>query len=89
MTVRVGVSGVTTKTVAVAGSTTQVKKVVVGTPVRRVSSAGIQAAATIQSIGNVDASSLVNGSTLIYNSSSGFFETSVDLENQNVDGGSF
>ena len=41
MTVRVGVSGVTTKSVAVSGSTTQVKKVVVGTPVRRVTCSGV------------------------------------------------
>ena len=89
MAVRVGVSGVTTKSVAVAGSTTQVKKIVVGTPVRRVSSSGVQAAATVQSIGNVDSTNLQDGSTLVYSTASSKWVATVDLENQNMDGGSF
>lgn len=89
MAVKVGVSGVTTKSVAVAGSTTQVKKIVVGTPVRRVSSAGVQAAATIESVGNVNAANLQDGSTLVYSTAQSQWVATVDLENQNMDGGSF
>ena len=73
-------------TVAVPGTTTRVKKVVVGTPVRRVSSQG---ASTVQSIGNVDATSLEDGSTLVYSASNDKWVATVDLENQNMDGGSF
>jgi len=89
MAVKVGVSGVTTKSVAVAGSTTQVKKIVVGTPVRRVSSAAASIGGTIQSIGNVDSTNLQDGSTLVYSTASSKWVATVDLENQNMDGGSF
>lgn len=84
MAIKVGVSGVTTKSVAVSGSTTQVKKIVVGTPVRRVNEAG-----TISSLSDIDDSNLQNGSVLVYSTSSLKWVATRDLDNQNMDGGSF
>ena len=85
MAIRVGVSGVTAKTVAVAGSTTQVKKIVVGTPVKRVSGSNV----TIDGLGGVYTTGKVNGSLLIYNSTTSLWTASTDLENQNINGGSY
>jgi len=85
MAIKVGVSGVTAKTIAVAGSTTQVKKIVVGTPVKRVSGSLV----SIDSLIGVDTSGKVNGSLLIYNSTVSLWTASKDLENQNINGGSY
>ena len=85
MAVRVGVSGVTTKSVAVAGSTTQVKKIVVGTPVRRVRGGE----GTLTTLGDVDTSNLENGSILVYNTSSSNWVASTALDDQKMDGGSY
>jgi hypothetical protein len=85
MTVRVGVSGVTTKSVAVSGSTTQVKKVVVGTPVRRVTGSGV----TLDGLADVLAPNPVDGSVLVYNSTQEKWVSTLDLNKQNMDGGSF
>jgi hypothetical protein len=85
MAIKVGVSGVTTKTVAVSGSTTQVKKVVVGTPVRRVNSA-----TSLQNLSDVDAVNPVDGSLLIYNSSRNKWVATKEIgDGQNLNGGSF
>lgn len=85
MAIRVGVSGTTIKSVAVAGSTTQVKRVVVGTPVKRVSAVGN----TIETLNDVDISQRTNGSILIYNTTTGKWTASTDLEEQNINGGSY
>ena len=85
MAVRVGVSGVTTKSVAVAGSTTQVKKIVVGTPVRRVRGDN----GSLAGLGDVNISNLENGSILIYNTSSSNWVASTALDDQKMDGGSY
>jgi len=71
--------------VAVAGTTTQVKKVVVGTPVRRVTSGAFD----INNLGGVNTAGAVNGSLLIFNSTSAKWEASLDLEEQNINGGSY
>jgi len=71
--------------VAVAGTTTQVKKVVVGTPVRRVTSGAFD----INNLGGVNTVGAVNGSLLIFNSTSAKWEASLDLEEQNINGGSY
>ena len=85
MAIQVGVSGTTVKTVAAAGSNTQVKKVVVGTPVRRVTSGAF----SINNLGGVDIIGAVNGSVLVYNGTSANFEAKLDLEEQNINGGSY
>ena len=86
MAVRVGVSGVTTKSVAVSGSTTQVKKVVVGTPVRRVSGAS----SAMEDLSNVDTTILLDGSVLVYNANRNKWVATKDLaEGTTLNGGSF
>ena len=85
MAIQVGVSGTTVKTVAAAGSNTQVKKVVVGTPVRRVTSGAF----SLNNLGGVDITGAVNGSVLVYNGTSANFEAKLDLEEQNINGGSY
>lgn len=80
-----------------AGSTTQVKKVVtepnvkvakviVGRPVRRVTSGAF----TVNNLSDVDVSSLENGSLLIYNTSTSKWTASKNVEDgQNINGGSY
>ena len=85
MAIRVGTGNVTTKQVAVAGSNTQVKKVVVGTPVRRVSSGGF----TVNNIGGISTEGAVDGSMLIYNGETNRWEATIELEEQNINGGSY
>lgn len=70
---------------AVAGSTTQVKKVVVGTPVKRVTSGAFN----INNLAGVVTTGAVNGSLLIYNATEEEWQAGVDLENQNINGGSY
>ena len=71
--------------VAVAGTTTRVKKIVVGTPVRRVTAGAF----SIGSLGGVDTTGAVNGSVLVYNEASGKFEAEQELENTNFNGGQY
>jgi hypothetical protein len=71
--------------VTVAGTTTQVKKVIVGTPVRRVTSGAFN----INNLGGVSTEGAVNGSLLIFNATSAKWESSLDLEEQNINGGSY
>jgi hypothetical protein len=77
--------GTTRATVVSSGSTTQVKKVVVGTPIRRVSGGS----GNINNITGINTQGAVNGSLLVYSSSSGVWEASLDLEEQNINGGSY
>lgn len=87
MAINVGVSGVTAKAVVVVGSRTIVKKVSVGTPVKRVqASAG---SVLLQNIIGIDATNKENGSVLVYNSTSGNFEATRNLELQNINGGQY
>jgi len=67
------------------GNTTIVKKIVIGTPVRRVS----EAALNLNNLAGVDTSSRVNGSVLVYNSTSTLWESTLNLEQQNINGGSY
>jgi hypothetical protein len=87
MAIKVGVSGVTTQTVAVAGSTTQVKKIVVGTPVRRVRTSAEDASLT--GLSDVVNTNLQNGSVLVYSASSSKWVATNDLDDQAMDGGSY
>ena len=67
------------------GNTTIVKKIVIGTPVRRVS----EAALNLNNLAGVNTSSRVNGSVLVYNSTSTLWESTLNLEQQNINGGSY
>jgi hypothetical protein len=67
------------------GNTTIIKKIVIGTPVRRVS----EAALDLNNLAGVDTSSRVNGSVLVYNSTSTLWESTLNLEQQNINGGSY
>jgi len=67
------------------GNTTIVKRIVIGTPVRRVS----EAALNLNNLAGVDTSSRVNGSVLVYNSTSTLWESTLNLEQQNINGGSY
>lgn len=67
------------------GNTTLIKRIVVGTPVRRVN----EATSNINQLTGIDTSGKVNGSVLVYNASNSLWEATLDLEQQNVNGGSF
>ena len=67
------------------GNTTIVKKIVIGTPVRRVS----EAALNINDLDGINTSNRVNGSVLVYNSTSTLWESTLNLEQQNINGGSY
>lgn len=84
MAITVG-TGITAKKVIVVGSTTQVKKVVVGTPVKRVTSGAFN----VNNIGGVDTTGATNGSLLIYSSATSKWMASKDLQEQNINGGSY
>jgi len=64
---------------------TQVKKVTVGTPVRRVNSES----GSIDRIDGVDTSGKTDGSVLVYNTSSENFEATTILEKQIINGGQY
>jgi|TARA_B100001287_G_scaffold267896_1_gene263564 hypothetical protein len=86
MAIRVG-TGQTTqvKTIRGVGQTTQVKKVVVGRPVRNVASSTV----SIHTLLGVNTGARVNGSVLVFNSSTANFEATLDLDKQNINGGTF
>ena len=67
------------------GNTTIIKKIVVGTPVRRVS----EAALNINNLDGISTSNRVNGSVLVYNSANSLWESTLNLEQQNINGGSY
>lgn len=71
--------------IVTSGTTTQVKKVVVGRPVRRVQEAGN----AINQATDADVSTLVNGSLLVYNTTSSKWTSTTELENQNINGGTY
>lgn len=66
-------------------TTTIVKSITVGRPVRRV----VQASADINDLQGIDTSAKVNGSVLVYNTSTDKWTATIDLENQNINGGSY
>lgn len=84
MAITVG-TGITAKKVVVVGSTTQVKKVVVGTPVKRVTSGAFN----VNNITGIDTTGATNGSLLIYSTATSKWMASKDLEEQNINGGSY
>jgi len=81
----VPVSSNTKVTKVTIDDNTQVKKVVVGRPVRRVN----ESSGSMSGLTDVDLTNLENGSLLIYSDTSEKFEASRDLEEQNINGGSY
>jgi len=67
------------------GNTTIIKKIIIGTPVKRVS----EAALNINNLDGINTSNRVNGSVLVYNSTSTLWESTLNLEQQNINGGSY
>ena len=65
--------------------TSIVKKVKIGTPVRRVTSGSVN----INTMGGVDTTGKQDGSVLVYNASTSNFETTLNLDKQLVNGGNF
>lgn len=84
MAIKVG-TGTTAKKVVVVGSMTQVKQVVVGTPVKRVTSGAF----SISNLDGINTTNKVNGSVLVYNSTTGDFEATLNLELQIINGGQY
>jgi len=84
MAITVG-TGITAKKVIVVGSTTQVKQVTVGTPVKRVTSGAFN----INNLSGVDTTGAVEGSLLIYSNAVSKWVASKDLQEQNINGGSY
>jgi len=66
-------------------TTTQVKKIIVGKPVRRVRPARF----SITDLTDVDLTNLQDGSLLIYDTGSQKFEANINLEKQNINGGNY
>lgn len=85
MVVRVGVSGTTVGSVKVGGSRTQVAKIVVGTPIKKVSAGAF----TISNLGGVDATGAVQGSVLVYDETVGKFIAVTEIDETDVNGGQY
>ncbi|MBU95144.1 MAG: hypothetical protein CL669_06145 [Balneola sp.] len=83
--VKVGVSGVTVKSVKAAGVRTVVKRVTVGKPLKNVSSGAFN----IDNLGGVNTTTKTDGAALIFNTTTGDFEATTQLEKQTVNGGHF
>jgi|DEB0MinimDraft_6_1074348.scaffolds.fasta_scaffold00183_20 hypothetical protein len=79
--------GEKTKVLVQTGNVTQVKKVVVGRPVRRVTSGAF----SINNLGGVNLTGVTDGSMLVYNGTTSEFEAKVELDNTNtnINGGNF
>lgn len=71
-------------TVSLRG-TTKVKRVVVGKPIRRVN----PDKGNINTLGGVDTTNVSDGALLVYNASTGNFEATTSLNNQEVNGGQY
>ena len=68
-----------------AGNTTIVKNIIVGRPVRRI----VEDPGNIDQLNGVNTTNKVNGSVLVYNASNELWEATLDLEEQNINGGSY
>ena len=71
--------------VQVGGSTTKVRKIVIGTPVKRVSSGAF----VVNNIGGIDTSNAVEGAVLVYDAASGDFVAKKQLTDTDFDGGQY
>jgi hypothetical protein len=66
-------------------NTAQVKRIVVGTPIRRVTRSAIG----MDDLNNINFSDLRNGSIMVYNSSTQNWTSTLNLESQNISGGQY
>ena len=85
MAIKVGVSGTTLGAVKVVGSQTQVKKIVIGTPVRKVSSGAF----VISNLGGVDTTGAEDGAVLVYDGALEKFVAKKELDETNFNGGQY
>lgn len=83
MAIKVG-TGITTKQVAVAGSTTQVKRVIVGAPIRNVIASG-----TLANLTDVTLTGLTHNQILLYDSASDQWVNSSSLTPTGVTAGTY
>jgi hypothetical protein len=63
----------------------QVRRIVVGTPIRRVTRSAIG----MDDLNNINFSDLRNGSVMVYNSSTQNWTSTLNLESQNISGGQY
>ena len=89
MAVKVGVSGTTVGTVKAAGSLTQVKKIVIGTPVKRVSQQNQAISLLSGGISDIDTTGVVDGSALIFAEASLKFIVQKTMNKTNITGGQY
>lgn len=85
MAIKVGVTGTTVGAVKIAGSKTQVRQIVIGTPVRKVTSGAF----VITNLGGVDTSGAQQGAVLVYDEASEKFVAKKELDETNFDGGQY
>jgi len=78
-------SGTTKATVVSPGEITKVARVTVGRPVRRI----VENSGRLGLLNDVDVSAITNGSVLVYSTSTSKWTASLDLEEQNINGGSY
>lgn len=71
--------------IKVSSNSTRVAKVTIGRPVRRVYEQG----GRLERLNDVDLSSLSDGAVLVYSSSTSKWTATLDLEEQNINGGSY
>ena len=67
---------------------TKVRRVLVGKPIRRIKT-DVTTNVTLATLGGVDISAAVDGSTLVFNVSTGNFEATTELDRQDVNGGQY
>ena len=84
MSVRVGIQNTSVGSV-IAGSSTQVAKIVVGTPIRKVSAGAF----IISNLGGVDTTDAVDGAVLVYGDAQGKFVAKKELDETNFNGGQY
>lgn len=71
--------------IVISGSKTQVRKVVIGTPVKKVTSGAF----SISNLGGVDVSGAENGAVIVYDADQGKFIADKTLEDTNITGGQY
>lgn len=87
MTIKVTINQTPVKieNISTGDNTTVVQKVIVGRPVRRV----VENKNNINELNGIDTKSKVDGSVLVYNTNNNLWESTLDLEKQNINGGQY
>jgi len=71
--------------IIISGSKTQVRKIVIGTPVKKVTAGAF----SISNLGGVDISGAEHGAVLVYDENLGKFIADKTLEDTNITGGQY